>query len=436
MKRLAHPAGRARAVAAMLVGLAALTISCASAAGRARAGDVASSGRHVRDAGEVPIRVLLSASRATARIAGPGLVFLDRNGRVVARGTNGASWRAERDAGRVRVVRSDGVPTVWVDGPMTVRNDDGAPVEVDGRAYRGELLVYGGDEGVVIINRLKIDEYLRGVVPREIGTRAESDFAAIQAQAVAARTYAFMNLASGDDVLYDVTSTVRDQVYGGVAVETAIADRAIESTQRLVVTYAGRVVNAPYHSTCGGSTAAASEVWRSGDEPYLQPVSDRIPGTNRYYCDISPSFRWTRTLDARTLDAALAKYLADYAEGGAIAARAPGHARDVEISSRTGSGRVGALTITTDRGNFTVRGNDTRYVLRPPGGAILHSTYYSVEVTNADNGTISRLTIRGTGNGHGVGMCQWGAIGRARAGQDFRTILATYYPGTSVGTAG
>jgi stage II sporulation protein D len=82
-----------------------------------------------------------------------------------------------------------------------------------------------------------------------------------------------------------------------------------------------------------------------------------------------------------------------------------------------------------------VRGNDVRFVLRPPGGEILNSTYFSVETTSAPDGSIARLTLHGMGYGHGVGMCQSGAIGRARAGQDYRTILRTYYPGTTVGSA-
>ena len=76
--------------------------------------------------------------------------------------------------------------------------------------------------------------------------------------------------------------------------------------------------------------------------------------------------------------------------------------------------------MTTDRGNFVLRGNDIRFVLRKPGGEILKSTYFSVETTPAPDGSLARLTLHGMGYGHGVGMCQWGAIGRARAGQDFR----------------
>jgi stage II sporulation protein D len=105
----------------------------------------------------------------------------------------------------------------------------------------------------------------------------------------------------------------------------------------------------------------------------------------------------------------------------------------VAIASRTPANRVAGLTIATDKGEYTVHGNDIRYVLRDPGGEILSSTYFSIDSSDERDGHLIKLTLRGGGNGHGVGMCQWGAIGRARAGQDFRSILATYYPGTTVG---
>jgi len=91
------------------------------------------------------------------------------------------------------------------------------------------------------------------------------------------------------------------------------------------------------------------------------------------------------------------------------------------------------IEVETDRGFFPVRGDDIRSVLRVTGGEPLSSTYFSIAPEYDRNGLISSVTLRGQGFGHGVGMCQWGAIGRARAGQSFREILGTYYPGTSVG---
>jgi stage II sporulation protein D len=387
----------------------------------------------VLDAGDATIRVLIASAPTPPRIASPGgLMFTTRDGSLVARANRNEVWRIEHTGRRVRAIRPDGVPTVWIEPPLIARSQGGALLSVGGKPYRGDLALSGNDTGVAVVNVVKIDDYVRGVVPLEIGTKAETDSAAVQAQAVTARSYAYIHLSSDPFRVYDVTSGVLDQVYGGVEVETPVASEAVESTRTLVLKYAGRVVNAPYSSTCGGSTAAASEIWRSNDEPYLRRVSDRIPGTDHYYCDISPRFRWTRTLDGQTVNAAVAKYLASYTS---VPNRTPGAVREVTVGSHTASGRVGTTTITTDRGNFVVRGNDIRFVLRTPGGEILNSTYFSVETSTTADGGVAKLTIRGNGYGHGVGMCQWGAIGRARAGHDFRTILRTYYPGTSVGYA-
>ena len=385
-----------------------------------------------RDVGDTTIRVLIAANATTISLAAPGgATFTDRAGGFVSRSMAGASWRVERQGRRLRAIR-DGMPSAWIEGSIVAHSNDAGLLNVGAKPYRGDVAVYASDSGLSVVNVVRIDDYLRGVVPLEIGTRSLADSAAVQAQAITARSYAYIHLAPSLSRVYDVTAGTQDQVYGGVAAETEVASRAVESTRTLVLKYAGRVVNAPYSSTCGGSTAEASEVWKSNDEPYLQRVSDQIPGSSRYYCDIAPRFRWTRTIDGPQLDAALAQYLANYVS---VPGRSPGIARNVAVATRTTSGRVGAVLITTDRGNFTLRGNDIRYVLRPPGGEILNSTYFSVLATPGLDGSIAKLTLTGTGYGHGVGMCQWGAIGRARAGQDARTILRTYYPGTTVGPA-
>ncbi|HJQ19573.1 MAG TPA: SpoIID/LytB domain-containing protein, partial [Gemmatimonadaceae bacterium] len=252
--------------------------------------------------------------------------------------------------------------------------------------------------------------------------------AALQAQAVASRSYAYVRGMDGRGV-YDVRSTIVDQVYGGVDVENDAASRAIDATRGLVLRYQGRVVDAPFHSTCGGTTAEPSEIWRTGGAPYLQRVSDRIGRSDRFYCDIAPRFRWTRSLTSGQINAALEHYLKSYAT---VPGGHPGSVRALGVGGRTASGRVATLDVETERGIFTVRGNDIRYVMREPGGEMLASTYFSVE-PEYRGGTLARVTFRGQGYGHGVGMCQWGAIGRARAGQSFRAILSTYYPGTIVG---
>jgi stage II sporulation protein D len=357
--------------------------------------------------------------------------LIDRDGRVVAKGDSGEHASLSVSGGVLRVDALSAEATSLTGQLTLISTQTGGVVSVGGRRYRGELSFAVVDSGVQVINHVSVESYLRGVVPRELGVRGASDRAALQAQAVAARSYAITRLGSSSRG-YDLTATTSDQVYGGVDAENAVADAAVAATVGLVLFYDGRVVSAPYHSTCGGSTAEPVEVWRSRSEPFLQSVSDRIPGTDRYYCDIAPRFRWERSWRGDSLTAVVERYLRTYAR---VPSGPVGTVRDISVDGRTPSGRVAAIVVETDRGRYRVQANDIRYVLRSPGGELLNSTYFSPEVVVAPDGRLSRLTIRGVGYGHGVGMCQWGAIGRARAGQDFRTILRTYFPGTSVARA-
>jgi stage II sporulation protein D len=104
---------------------------------------------------------------------------------------------------------------------------------------------------------------------------------------------------------------------------------------------------------------------------------------------------------------------------------------DVQVTRTTSSGRVAELRVAFAHGDVRIAGPDVRTVLRPTSDQLLQSTAFRVFVTRSDAG-VGQLTLEGTGAGHGVGMCQWGAIGRARAGQSYRRILATYFPGTTV----
>jgi stage II sporulation protein D len=301
-------------------------------------------------------------------------------------------------------------------------------VTYGGKRYRGELVITPGDSGRMVVNQLTMDDYLRGVVPLEIGNRTPAEFAAVQAQAVAARTYAYKNLHPSRG--FDMYATVQDQVYGGVDAEKPQSDSAITTTSDVVVLYNGQPITTPYHSTCGGSTAAVTEVWyNQSDQPYLRPVSDRIPGTDHFYCDPSPRFSWTQNYDGAGLRAVMEKYLAAYTNAPKTGL---GRITDIRETGRTPSGRVAALIVETERGTYTLRGNDVRFVLRSATGAALNSTYFTISEQKS-GGEVTSLVINGRGYGHGIGMCQWGAIGRARAGQNYRTILETYYPGTTIG---
>jgi stage II sporulation protein D len=417
-------------VTARLIAVGVVTLlACSAAAGTGTIPRREASAREGRI-----VRIALGAPAASARLSATGGWRLYERGgaSVLVRGNESDTWTVQREGERLRAIRAGGGSTPAAAGPFVARSEDERTfIRVGNRRYRGEIVVSMTDSGVRVVNHLPVESYLRGVVPLEIGDRVAGEESAVAAQAVAARSYTYSRLAElgpSPTRAWDLVASVTDQVYGGVNAETPIADAAVMLTGNLVLRYGGRIVNAVYSSTCGGSTAEAPELWQTQGEPYLQRVSDRIPGTDRFYCDASPRFAWTRALDARTLASGLESYLRTYATvTGAI-----GTVRSVEVESRTPSGRAATLAITTDRARHVLRGNTMRYVLRQPGGEILNSTYFTVEPTVGGDRRLSRLVITGNGYGHGVGMCQWGAIGRSRAGHDFRTILQTYYPGTTV----
>ncbi len=431
--------GRRRAVALATLAFAALAVGVGSCArqpihvGASANGEVVPSRRapSARDASMRFVRVDLASHAATVELTADGgwMLFAADGVTPLAVTQPGERWLLERDGGRVSARRVDSSPVSLRDTTIIARSTDpDGTVRFNQRRYRGELRIRVSGSELMVVNRLRMDDYVRGVVPLEIGTNDAGDLAAVEAQAVAARSYAYTRLA-GPARPYDVVATVQDQVYGGANAETSTGNRAVEETAGLVLQYDGRVVNAPYHANCGGSTAAPEDSWNVDSEPYLRRVSDRIPGTDRYYCDWAPKFRWTRSYTAEQLRASLSRYVRALPGGAAGLSRV----RDIRVTAVTPAGRVATLTVDSDHGRWSLRGNQIRAGLRLPSGEMLYSTYFSVDA-DVRGGEVRRLTLQGGGNGHGIGMCQTGAIGRARAGQDFRTILGTYYPGTTVGT--
>ena len=414
-------------------------VACASALSRSESNDV------LVDQSDNPVRIALATSAGKAKIgaAGSWVIYNRNTADLVTRGTSDEVVTVDMRGGRLVAIRANGEATSRYSGPFIIRSrTPGAFLRYEGKRYRGEIVITPNDGGLLVVNRLGVESYLRGVVPIEIGNRKPGEEAAVEAQAVAARSYAYTHMADAGRRAFDMYGSVQDQDYGGVDAETPMSDAAVAATRDIVLRYAGRVINAPYHSTCGGSTAAVSEVWwRQPDQPYLRPVSDKIPGTDSYYCDQSGRFRWTATFEGEQLKATLEKYL-----GSVTAASEPpvsasaaashvslGRITAFRIEGRTPSDRVASVSIQTDRGNYVVRGNDVRFVLRNPTGGLLSSTYFTAEAASDASGQIGRLVLSGGGYGHGIGMCQFGAMGRARAGQDYKTILTTYYPGTPVG---
>ncbi len=332
-------------------------------------------------------------------------------------------------AGRLTI---SGVAPAWEGRPgeaVEVWSAGSAPLRVGSRRYRGWLRVVPSDSGVMGVNHLPVEQYLRGVVPLEIGPRRPEEQAAVEAQAIAARSYAAVRMSSSGTRGWDLRGSTADQMYGGADAERPESDAGIAATAGVVLTYAGRVVEAPYSASCGGETAAAEELFRSAGAPHLRRVSDRRP-TGGVWCDIAPGFAWERSIDGEALQRGLERYLGTHVRG--VTAPLP-PVTDVRRAGSTPSGRAAGVEIHLRGGaRHVVERNELRFVLREPDGAIVPSTYLSLAPERRRDGSLARLVITGRGNGHGVGMCQWGAIARARAGADARTILRTYYPGTAL----
>lgn len=298
---------------------------------------------------------------------------------------------------------------------------------VNGDRFDGDLVLRRKDDGTLtLINHLPVETYLRGVVPWEIGRPTEDAVEAVKAQAIAARTYTYSHLGHWDALGFDLYADTRDQVYRGLTGTAEITDRAVRETAHRVAVHRGELIRAYYSSTNGGFGATLTDVWKKEGEDYLRGQRD-ADATGRSYCADSPHFRWTETWSARELGDAIRDRLP--AElGRAMSPWDIGVIEDVEVIERDTSGRVQRLRITTDQDRFEVWGDRIRWVLAPARGrfSMLRSTMFSLERVERD-GRLVGLIARGGGFGHGVGMCQTGALGRARAGQDARAILRAYY---------
>lgn len=373
------------------------------------------------------VRVGIVVGSDAVRLGGSAELILHRlDGTLAARVPSGAEWQVLPAKGGLTLlsgVEAAPVPT----GQLRVTADSGALVRVNGREYRGEVVLLRDRTGITVLNRLPIEVYLTAVVASELGRRAPAEIEALRAQAVVSRTYALRNLGRWGADGFDLYATVADQAYAGVAAETELASTAVRDTRGQVLTYAGGLIDAFFSSTCGGQTAEATEIFRYASRRYLKSVRDESP-SGEAYCSISPRYHWHEEWDGDALAGTLRQTLPG--ASGIPAARVR-TVRDVRVAARTGSGRVALLAIALADSKAEIEGPMIRRVLRTASGDPLRSNAFSLNATT-NGGRITRLIANGSGAGHAVGLCQWGAIGRARAGQDYRTILAAYFVGTSL----
>ena len=336
------------------------------------------------------IRVLVADSAEPVRIA-------SKTPLKISAGSAAASLVCSADNNSISV--NNGAP---IHGPVQVSPADGQSVSIDGKAYRGLLTLTAAKGRLLVVNHIPLDDYLCGVLPREMVPSWPLE--ALKAQAVAARTYALYHMLLRRSDAYDVLSTTSSQVYGGSEKDYPAVRSAVEATRGLVLAEGGRLALTLFHANSGGMTESCENIW-GGRLAYLRSVEDSF-SKNR------PGDAWEKTLTAEEITAACMQF--------GIAAGAVQKIAPVE---RSASGRIKKLKVVTDSRTFFLSGNSFRLIAGP--GKIKGANF---EVRKQKD----QFVFQGSGYGHGAGMSQWGANAMAKKGSDYRAILALYYPGARI----
>ena len=340
----------------------------------------------------------------------------------------------QRPIKSINIVYGDGTATYsinnnlnsWFELPenfnLIIKNNDDRGIWYKNRRYAGELRVLLNDQKLQIINYLKLEKYLKSVVGSEMPK--EFPLAALQAQAIAARTYALKLL--GKNEVFDIHSTQASQVYLGLEAETAKTNRAVRSTSSLALFYEKKLIEAVFHSSSGGRTENSGQVWKY-QLPYLRSVID--------YDQNSTKYRWSKKISSSELD----KIFSDI-----------GGLNSIQIKKKSNSDRVLVIKLYGPKGTKNISGKNLRKNLKLLSNKFdvnLKFNHINLEnKLNSDDKLIENsahetlppiptdyfLLVNGYGAGHGVGMSQWGAKAMAERGANFRKILRHYYTGVQI----
>ncbi len=381
---------------------------------------------------EPVIRVLVLSSSGSATVASTAAVKVTgAGGNALLTSTRGGTVSLARTSRGLQVRLDTSGESATSAGDVVI--DAGAsPLSVGGVWYSGRVVAKpSGDAGINLVNLVPLETYLEGVVPYEIGEPGPDAYAAVEAQAVAARTYALSRMDINRNQPFDVESGVMDQVYRGNEKKSRLASSAVRETRATVLSYRGGLCEAYYSATCGGHTSDIRTVWPDRpDAPFLHGSLDRPQGGTTSFCAEARNFRWCYSFSGRELGNTLRQTLPALTK---IAPAAVGELVDMRIVQLTSSGRVWRLEIRTSTGTYNIEGDKIRraLMLDVQKGRILPSTMFDFEKRMSGN-VLASVDIVGGGNGHGVGMCQNGAIGMAKRGYAYDMILQHYYPGSEL----
>lgn len=311
------------------------------------------------------------------------------------------------------------------------------------RVYGGKLRIQPNAYGTyTLVNQVPLETYLRGVVPHEIDGGAP--YAANEAQAIIARTYALRNLRRFAADNYQLCADTQCQVYYGLGDTVPVADQAIAATRGLVLTYQNQLADALYSSTTGGVTAPFDDIWNGAGRPYLQAVVDsqsnvwdlsrqslaseenfrRFMNLKQGFNETGwPAFRWRR-------ESSLTKITQDlqrYRERTKSSWPNFQTVKQMRVVERSPAGRILKLAVETDKGVLEILKDDVRSAFVAP-----RSTFFYLEPIYAADKTLKGYAFVGGGFGHGVGMSQTGAYNLAKLGWSSQQILSFYYPGSQL----
>ncbi|MBD2776462.1 SpoIID/LytB domain-containing protein [Iningainema tapete] len=312
------------------------------------------------------------------------------------------------------------------------------------RLYGGRMSVQPNAYGsYTLVNEVSLETYLRGVVPYEIGTSAPT--AALEAQAIIARTYALRNVRRFAIDNYQLCADTHCQVYYGLNGVSPSTDRAISATKGMVLTYQNELVDALYSSTTGGILASFSDVWNGEDRAYLRPLVD-TPSTTLWnlsrqnladennfeqFINLQKGFneseqqlfRWRKETSLPDITKGLQKFLkvknSPFAKFRYI--------KDIKVAQRSKSGRILKLDVKTDIGTFSLYKDEVRSAFAAP-----RSTLFYLQALNKGESSLWGYAFVGGGLGHGVGLSQTGAQNLAKLGWSSPKILQFYYPDTQI----
>ncbi len=271
----------------------------------------------------------------------------------------------------------------------------------NGRTYRGGyayVQLASGRRG--LINAVSLDDYLYGVISRELSP--EWPKATQEAQAIVARTYVLSKMRP--EKTYDVLTTDSNQRYAGITSESTAGRAAVDATAGTIVAYHGAPAQTAFSACCGGRTADSKDVWGSA-LPYLKSFVD--PN-----CAGTPEYRWEAQVPYDTVQQIL-----DLPRAGTL--------HGVELKNMTPSGRPRSVVFEGSASSVEVPTGELRAAA---GMKVVRSTFLRTVTASAGG-----LTISGNGSGHGVGMCQWGAQRMGGKGASASEIVAFYFPNTTLG---